>query len=68
MLSSELTNTIEQLIVYVHRNEAHFTNNFMYIIHIVFEADNIYKNPPRNGISPIEAIMLRSLFSSGVHP
>ena len=25
VLSSELTNTIEQFIVYVHRNEAHFT-------------------------------------------
>ena len=25
VLPSELTNTIEQFIVYVHRNEAHFT-------------------------------------------
>ena len=42
MLPSELTNTIEQFIVYVHRNEAHFT-----AIN-VFEADNIDKNPPPN--------------------
>ena len=40
MLPSELTNTIEQSMVYVHRNEAYFT----YIYHTnVFEADNINK-------------------------
>ena len=40
MLPSELTNPIEQVIVKVHRNEAHFT--YIY----VFQADNVYKNPP----------------------
>ena len=43
-VASELTNTIEQLIVYVHQNEAHFT--YIYLYHTtVFETDNIYKNP-----------------------
>ena len=55
MLPSELTNTIEQFIVHVHRNEAHFT--YIY----VFEADNIYKNPPPNIISPIWLFLLRSV-------
>ena len=51
-MPSELTNTIEQFIVYVHRNEAHFT--YIYVNHTnVFETDNIYKNPPPNIISPI---------------
>ena len=50
MLPSELTNTIEQFIVYVHRNEVHFT--YIYVYHTnVFEAENIYKNPPPNIIS-----------------
>ena len=31
MSPSELTNTIEQFIVYVHRNEAHFTSYPMYL-------------------------------------
>ena len=49
---SELTNTIEQFMVYVYRNEAYFT--YIYEYHTnVFEADNIYKNPPPNEISPI---------------
>ena len=40
MLPSELTNTIEQFIVYVHRNEAHFT--YIYVYHTnIFEAENI---------------------------
>ena len=51
MLPSELTNTIEQFIVYVHRNEADFTNIYVSDTN-VFEADNIYKNPPLNVISP----------------
>ena len=53
MLPSELTNTIEQFIVYVHRNEAHVTYNSVYhtIITNVFEADNIYKDPLPNDIS-----------------
>ena len=50
MLPSELTNTIEQFIVYVHRNEAHFTNIYVYNTN-VFQADNI-KNTS-NVISPI---------------
>ena len=50
MLPPELTNTIEQFIVYVHQNEAHFT--YIYVYHTnVFEADSIYKNPPPNVIS-----------------
>ena len=61
MLPSELTNNIEQFIVYVHRNEAHFT--YMYVYHTnVFDADNVYKNPPLNVISPI---FLLFLFYSG---
>ena len=52
MSPSELTNTIEQFIVYVHRNEAHFT--YIYVYHTnVSEADNIYQNPPPNVISSI---------------
>ena len=55
MMPSELTNTIELFIVYVDRNEAHFI--YIYVYHTnVFEADNIYKNPPPNVISPIFAI------------
>ena len=51
MSPSELKNTIEHFIVYVHRNEAHFT--YIYVYHTnVSEADNIYKNPPPNVISP----------------
>ena len=50
MSPSELTNTIEQFIVYVHRNEAHFT--YIYVYHTnVSEADNIYKNLPPNVMS-----------------
>ena len=62
MSPSELTNTIEQFIVYVHRNEAHFT--YIYVYHTnVSEADNIYKNPPPNVISPIYFLLF--LFRSG---
>ena len=40
VLPSELTNTIEQFIVYVHQNEAHFT--YIYVYHTnVIEAENI---------------------------
>ena len=46
MLPSELTNTIEQFVVYVHRNEAYFT--YIYVYHTnVFEADNISKTLPQ---------------------
>ena len=63
---SELKNTIEQFIVYVHRNEAHFT--YIYVCHTnVSEADNIYKNPPPNVISPIFLLLL-FLFRSGAPP
>ena len=48
----EQTNTIEQFIVYVHQNEAHFTHIYVYHTN-VFEADKIDKNPPPNVISPI---------------
>ena len=65
MSPSELTNTIEQFIVYVHRNEAHFT--YIYVYHTnVSEADNIYKNPPPNVISPIYFLLF--LFRSGAPP
>ena len=61
MSPSELTNTIEPLIVCFHRNEAHFI--YIYVYHTnVSEADNIYKNPPPNVISPI---FLLFLFRSG---
>ena len=46
-----LTKTIEQFTVYVHQNEAHFTYICIYDTNI-FEADNNYKNPPPNVISP----------------
>ena len=47
MLLSELTNTVDLLIVYVHRNEEHFT--YIYVYHTnVFEADNIYKKTSPN--------------------
>ena len=63
MSPSELTNTIEQFIVYVHRNEAHFT--YIYVYHTnVSEADNIYKNPPPN----IFLLFLLFLFRSGAPP
>ena len=54
MLPSELTNTIEQFIVYVHRNEAHFTCIYVYHTN-VFEADsdNNTKTLHPNVISPI---------------
>ena len=61
----ELTNTIEPCIVYVHRNEAHFT--YIYVHHTnVFEADNIYKNPPPNVISPI--FICYFYFAMVLHP
>ena len=49
-MPSELTKTTEQFCVYVHRNEAHFTYKYVYhrIPTHVFEADNVYKNPPLN--------------------
>ena len=68
VLPSELTNTIEQFNACVHRNEAHFTYNFIYkpVYHTnVFDADNIYKNPPQNNvISPICFAIFISLFGS----
>ena len=60
MLPSELTNAFEQFIVYVDRNEAHFTYICVYHTN-VFEADNIYKKPPPNVISPKQnSIFFRS--------
>ena len=65
MLQSEMKNTIEQFMVYVHRNEAHFT--YIYVYHTnVFEADTIYRNPPPNVISPIYFLLF--LFRSGAPP
>ena len=49
VLPPELRNTIEQIIVYVHRNEAHFT--YIYVYHTnVFEADSIYKTLPQMSV------------------
>ena len=46
MLPPELTNTIEQYIAYIHRNEAHFT--YIYVNHTnVSEADRIYITRPQ---------------------
>ena len=64
MLPSELTNTIEQFIAYVHRNEAHYSYICVYHTN-VFEADNIYKNPPPNVISPKQNCYF---FHSGAPP
>ena len=59
MLPSELTRTIEQFIVYVHL--------CIYVYHTnVFEADNIYKNPRPNVISPIYFLLF--IFRSGAPP
>ena len=61
MLPSELTNTIEQFIGMKH------IFSYIYVYHTnVFEADNIYKNPPPNVISPI--LVLPFLFCSGAPP
>ena len=65
MSPSELTNTIDKFIVYVHRNEAHFTYIYVYYTN-VSEANNIYKNPPSNVISPILFCYL--YFALGLHP
>ena len=46
-----------------HRNEARFT--YIYVYHSnVFEADNAYKNPPLNVISPIFFAIFISLWGS----
>ena len=63
MLPSELTNIIEQFSVHVHRNEEHVTYIYVYLTN-VFEADNIYKNPPPNVISPIFVAIFISLKGS----
>ena len=48
-----------------HRNEAHFT--YIYVYHTnVFEADNIYKNPPPNVISSI--LFCYFYFTLGLYP
>ena len=65
VLPSEPTNTIEQFMVYVHRNEEYFTYNYIYHNN-VFEADNIYKNPPPNLISPI--FFCYFYLALGLHP
>ena len=62
MLPSELTN---MFIVYIHRNEAHLT--YFYVYHTnVFEADNIYKNPPPK--MSFHLYFLLFLFHSGAPP
>ena len=63
MLPSELTNTFEQFIVYAHWNETHVT--YICVCNTnVFEADNIYKNPPPNIISP----KMSAIFRFGAPP
>ena len=63
MLRSELTNTIEQFIVYVHQNEEDFT--YIYVYHTnVF--DNVDKSPPLNVISLI--FFCYFYFTLGLHP
>ena len=62
MSPSELTNTIEQFIVYVHRNEAHFT--YIYVYHTNVSLADIYKDPPPNVISPIFFAIFISLWGS----
>ena len=63
VLPPELTNTIEQFIVYVHRNETHFT--YIYVYHTnVFEAGSIYKKSPPDGISHICFCYLLPLWGS----
>ena len=64
MSPSELTNTIEQFIVYVHRNEAHFTYISVYHMN-VSEADNIYKTLPQMSF---HLYFLLFLFRSGAPP
>ena len=59
MLAPELTNTIEQFIGYVHRNEAHFTYHTN-----VFEVESIYKKPPPNVTSHIFFCYFFSLWGS----
>ena len=64
MSPSELTNTIEQFIVYVHRNEAHFT--YIYVYHTnVSEADNITKTLPQMSF---HLYFFAILFRSGAPP
>ena len=60
MLPSELTNIIEQFIVYVHRNEADLTNIDVYHTN-VFEAHVYKKKNPLNVISPIFFAIVISL-------
>ena len=51
VLPSELTNTIEQFIVYVHRNEAHF-HLHLCIMPMYLRITTFTKKPPPNDISP----------------
>ena len=65
MLPSELTNTIKQFSVYVHRNEPQFT--YIYVYHTnVLEDDNIYKNPPPKCHFTYNCVLF--LFRSGAPP
>ena len=62
MLPSELTNTIEQFIGYVCRNEAHFTYIYVYRTNDL-RLTTFTKTLPPNVISPI--FFLQFLFRSG---
>ena len=68
MLPFEVTNNTEQLIVYkpMFIGMKHISPTCMYIIpmYSVSEADNIYKNPSSNVISPIFYCYFNSLWGS----
>ena len=61
---SVLRTSLNSSIVYVHRNEAHYTYiSVYYTIINIFEADNIYKKPHQMS-SPIFFAIFISLFES----
>ena len=56
-------NAVEQFIVFIGMKHISPTG-YICVYHTnVFEADNIYKNPPPNVISP-----KKNLFALGLHP
>ena len=76
VLPSELTNTIEQFMVYVHRNEAHFTY-IMYIIPMylrltTFSILHCSRMPPPPTFTlpqmPFHLYFLQFLFRCGAPP
>ena len=65
VLPSDLTNTIEQLIVYVHWNEEHFT--YIYVYHRLYQCiwgwQHLQKSSPKCHFAYIFAIFI-SLWGS----